>query len=76
MAFYVDEKLSQSGKRYRRIAEKRISDVVFEVEMTSKREEPVNGQMMHGSYGNNSYRNVNKTPLQGESYMEMLNNPL
>ena len=31
---------------------------------------------MYGSYGNNSYRKVNTTPLQGQSYMEMLNNPL
>ena len=53
-----------------------ISDVLFEVEMQSEREEPVNRQMMYGSYGNNSYRNVNTTPLQGQSYMEMLNNPL
>ena len=31
-----------------------------------------------GANGNNSYRNVNttRTPLQGQSYMEMLNNPL
>ena len=75
-ALYVDEKLSQLGKRDRRVAEKRISDVLFEVEMQSEREEPVNRQMMYGSYGNNSYRNVNTTPLQGQSYMEMLNNPL
>ena len=75
-ALYVDEKPSQLGKCDRRIAEKRISDVLFEVEMQSEREEPVNRQMMYGSYGNNSYRNVNTTPLQGQSYMEMLNNPL
>ena len=72
-ALYVDEKLSQLSKR--RIAEKRISDVLFEAEMQSEREELVNRQMMYGSYGNNSYRNVNTTPLQGQSYMEMLNNP-
>ena len=71
-ALYVNEKLSQLGKRDRRIAEKRISDVLFEVEMQSEREEPVNRQMVYGSYGNNSYRNVNTTPLQGQSYMEML----
>ena len=70
------EKLSQLGKRDRRIAEKCISDVLFKVEMQSEREEPVNYQMMYGSYGNNSHRNVNTTPLQGQSYMEMLNNPL
>ena len=75
-ALYVDEKLSQLGKRDRRIAEKRISDVLFEVEMQSEREASVNRQMMYGGYGNNSYRNVNTTPLQGQSYMEMLNNPL
>ena len=48
--------------------------MLFEVEMQSEREEPVNRQIMYGSYGNNSYRNVNATPLQGQSYMEMLNN--
>ena len=42
VALYADEKLSQVGKRDRRIAEKRISDVLFEVEMQSEREEPVN----------------------------------
>ena len=75
-ALYVDEKLSQLGKRDRGIAEKRISDILFEVEMQSDREEPVNRYMMYGSYGNNSYRNVNTTRLQGQSYMEMLNDPL
>ena len=62
--YVVDEKLSQLGKRDRRIAEKRISDVLFEVEMQSEREDSVKRQMMYGSYGNNSYRNVNTTPLQ------------
>ena len=72
-AFYVDEKRSQLGKPDRRIAEKRISDVLFEVEMQSEKEGPVNRRMMYGSYGNNSYRNVNTTPPHGQSYMEMLN---
>ena len=49
---------------------------MFEVEMQPEREEPVIRQMMHESYGNNSYRNVNTIPLKGQSYMEMLNNPL
>ena len=75
-ALYVDEKLSQLGKRDRRIAEKRISDTLFEVEIQSEREEPVNRQMMYGSYRNNSYCNVHTTLLQGQSYTEMLNNPL
>ena len=73
---YVDKKISQLGKRDRRIAEKHISDALFEVEMQCERDEPVNRQIMYGSYGNSSYRNVNTTPLQGQSYMEMLNNPL
>ena len=75
-ALYVDEKLSQLGKRDRRIAEKRISDVLFEVEMQSQREEPVKCQMMYRSYRNNSYGNVNTTPLQGQTCVEILNNPL
>ena len=41
-ALYVDEKLSQLGKRDRRIAEKRISDVLFEFEMQSEREDRMN----------------------------------
>ena len=41
-ALYVDEKLSQLGKRDRKISEKRISHVLFEVEMQYEREEPVN----------------------------------
>lgn len=32
-AVYVDEKLSQLNKRDRRLAEKRISDVLFDIEM-------------------------------------------
>ena len=36
--FYVDEKLSQLDKRDRRIAEKRISDVLFDFEMQSERD--------------------------------------
>ena len=75
-AFYVDKKLSQLGKCDQRIAERRISDVLFEIVMQSEREKPVNLQMMYGDYGNTSYCNVNTTPLQGQSYMEMLTNPL
>ena len=36
-ALCVDEKLSQLGKRNRRITEKRISDMLFRVEMPSER---------------------------------------
>ena len=49
--------------------------MLFEVEMQSEREDPMNRLMMYGEYGNNSYHNVNATPLQGQPYMEMLNNP-
>ena len=49
--------------------------MLFEVEMQSEREDPMNRLMMYGNYGNNSYRNVHTTPLQGQPYMEMLNNP-
>ena len=35
-SLYVDENLSQLSKRDRRIAEKRISDVLFEIEMQSE----------------------------------------
>ena len=34
-ALYVDEKLSELNKRTRRIAEKRISDVLFDMEMST-----------------------------------------
>ena len=57
-ALYVDEKLCKLGKHDQRIAEKRITDVLFAVEMQSEREEPLNRQMIHGCYGNNFYRNV------------------
>ena len=59
----MDKKLCKLRKHDRRIAEKRISDGLFEVETQSEKEEPLNLQMMHGCYGNNSYRNVNTTPL-------------
>ena len=62
-AIYLDEKLSQLGKRDRRIAENRISDVLLEVEMQSEREEAVNRQMMYASYGNNSYQHHYKDNL-------------
>ena len=75
-ALYTNENFSQLVKRDRRIAENHISNVLFEVETQSEREEPVNRQMVYGSHGNNSYRNVNTTLLQRQSYMEMLNNPL
>ena len=45
---------------------KHISNVLFEVEMQAEREEPVNCQMMYGTYGNNYYRNFYTTPLQGK----------
>ena len=35
MNLYVEEKLLQLDKRNRRIAEKRISDVLFEIEMSA-----------------------------------------
>ena len=35
LALYVDEKLSELNKRTRRIAEKRISDVLFDIEMST-----------------------------------------
>ena len=75
-ALYANENFSQLGKCDRRIAGNHISNVLFEVETQSEREEPVNRQMVYGSHGNNSYRNVNTTLLQRQSYMEMLNNPL
>ena len=71
-AIYIDERLSKLDVRERRIAEKRISDVLFEVEMQNEREDPANRQLTYGTY----YRNVGVTqPVQGQSYMEMLNNP-
>ena len=48
-SIYVDEKLSQLGNRGQRIAGKRIFDMLFEVEMQSERDEPVNRQMMCGT---------------------------
>ena len=48
----------------------------LKLKLQPEKEEPVNRQMMYERNGNNSYRNVNTAPLQGQSYIEMLSNPL
>ena len=44
-SLYVEEKLSQLDKRHRRVAEKRISDVLFEIEMSA--DLPADGEVNH-----------------------------
>ena len=71
---YVEEKLPQLDKRDRRTAEKRISDRLFEIEMSAdgevkrRQRNPCSGfsfgipqQGQQGSYN-----------IQGQSYMDML----
>lgn len=64
-AAYVDERLSKLGNRERRYAEKRISDVLFDIEMQSDKDEHVNRPMIYGNYSNQSY--FNSTPVQRNS---------
>lgn len=87
-SIYIDERLSKLGTRERRYAEKRISDVLFDIEMQAENEQSTNRHMAYGSYGNQSY--YNSTPMQGnsgnssfsttssvqgQSYTDMLNAP-
>ena len=67
-SLYVEEKLSLLDRRNRRIAEKRISDILFEIEMSSEGDAPANRQMSYGTFNNNPYVNM----TQGQSYMDML----
>ena len=84
-ATYVDEKLSQLSKRDRRIAEKRISDILFEIEMgaeaqraqqdlgigyfLSSTQQPGMPRRV-GNHGN--YVSLQSNKEQGQSYMDML----
>jgi len=86
-SIYIDERLSKLGTRERRCAEKRISDVLFGIEMQAENEQSTNCHA-YGSYGNQSYYNstpmqgnsgnnsFNTTPpVQGQCYTDMLNAP-
>ena len=67
-ALYVKEKHSKLGKRDRRIAEKRISDILFEIEMSLDKDAPTNSPatpaltniqvMPYENFGNDSYVNM------------------
>lgn len=81
-ATYVDEKLSQLNKRDRRIAEKRISDILFDIEMGAEAQQEFRigyfpsstqqpGMSRHvGNHG--SYVSLQSNTEQGQSYMDMM----
>ena len=79
---YVDEKLSQLSKCDRRIAEKRISYILFEIEMGAEAQQdlgigyfPSSTQQpgMPRRVGNHdSYVSLQSNKEQGQSYMDML----
>lgn len=84
-ATYVDEKLSQLNKRDRSIAEKRISDILFEIEMgaeaqkdfrigyfpSSTQQPGMPGMSRHvGNHG--SYVSLQSNTEQGQSFMDMM----
>ena len=72
-SMYVEERLCQLSNRNRRIAEKRISDVIFDIKMSAEREETLNNQpMVYGNFNNNTYMNMTP-PMAGQTYMDMLN---
>ena len=62
-ALYVDEKLSELNKRARRIAEKRISDVLFDMEMsTDVSTEEEFSRPQRNPYVGYNYHDVPRTP--------------
>ena len=80
-ATYVDEKLSQLNKRDRRIAEKRISDILFDIEMGTEAQQEFrvpyfpsstqqSGMSRHGG-NQGSYTSLQSNTGQGQSYMDM-----
>lgn len=83
-ATYVDEKLSQLNKRGRRIAEKRISDILFDIEMEAEAPQEFRVgyfsslTQQHQQYpqsrnGGNQGNYVNLQSNTGQSYMDMMN---
>ena len=75
---YVEKKLSQLDKRDRRIAEKRISDILFEIEMSAdmSADEELNCQQRNPYSGFNfgilQQRQQGPYNIQGQSYMDIL----
>lgn len=83
-ALYVEEKLSQLDKRSKRIAEKRISDILFEVEMSEEQEQrnsyqyQYQGQSAQQSFNPiqaayNVQHNINNIQVEhnGKTYAEL-----
>ena len=80
-SMYIEEKLSLLSKRSRKIAEKRISDILFDIEMSEDRIETsvnTNNQAAYGNFSSSTYMNLTP-PIGGQSYvasngfMDMLN---
>ena len=77
-SLYIEEKLSQLEKRDRRIAEKRISDILFKTEMSA--DLSADGELKHRQ--RNTYSGLNfgipqqgkqgSYNIQGQSYMDIL----
>ena len=77
-SLYIEEKLSQLEKRDRRIAEKRISDILFKTEMSA--DLSADGELKYRQ--RNTYSGLNfgipqqgkqgSYNIQGQSYMDIL----
>lgn len=84
-ATYIDEKLSTYNKRQRAIAEKRINDVLFEIEMSDgnyqsfPNSQPAPQNVSSATFQLPTFQFQNRNPYQpmeqgNESYLEYLNN--
>ena len=77
-SLYVEEKLSQLDKRHRRIAEKRISDILFEIEMSAdmSADGELNRQQRNPysafNFGMPQQGQQGSCNIQGQFYMDML----
>ena len=77
-SLYAKTVLSQFDKRDRRIAEKRISDILFEIEMLA--DMPANGELNRQqrnpysgfNFGIHQQGQQGSYDIQGQSYMDML----
>ena len=74
-AMYIDEKLSRLQNKQRRIAEKRINDILFEIEMEGDSPMDTSTQNQLSQFSQNFPNNFQGIPpmIQGHSFMDMLN---
>ena len=75
-SLYIEEKLSQLDKRHTRVAEKRISNVLFEIEMSADlpADGEVNRQQLNPYHFVTMPQQIQQSSfnIQGQSYMDML----